>query len=412
MAAEAKLQIVRRFMSNSKRIMSVIPSIPQMNFVIAVAIRLFKVFVSKVGINNMNQLNTVQCKDVCDMATRVCRGYLPGNWKKIIAKDITVQRLSGGLSNWLYQITLLKGNAEPQNVLMRIYGQTHDDGATENIITESVIFTLLSERGLGPKLYGIFSGGRLEEYIPARSLKSEELSDPKLSLQIAEKMAVLHQLNIPINKDSTWLWDTMNRWLLLLVKDVKWPLKIFENDQMLSVNLSDEVCWLKKHLIKLKSPVVFCHNDLQEGNILIKESESCDSQSLCFIDYEYCAYNYRGFDIANHFIEWTYDYTNPKYPYYTVFKDRFPTKQQQTEFLKQYFQCMESEESIEVILYEIQHFILASHLFWSIWSIVNSRVSKITFGYKEYAEERLKSYLELKASLTKKNTSNTGQTHT
>jgi len=43
---------------------------------------------------------------------------------------------------------------------------------------------------------------------------------------------------------------------------------------------------------------------------------------------------------------------------------------------------MENEESIELILNEVNHFILASHLFWGVWSIVNSRMSKITFGYR------------------------------
>lgn len=43
---------------------------------------------------------------------------------------------------------------------------------------------------------------------------------------------------------------------------------------------------------------------------------------------------------------------------------------------------MENEESIELILNEVNNFILASHLFWGIWSIVNSRMSKITFGYR------------------------------
>ncbi|XP_050535403.1 choline/ethanolamine kinase isoform X3 [Daktulosphaira vitifoliae] len=334
-----------------------------------------------------------------EMAARLCRGYLPGSWKKVTVKDIAVKRISGGLSNWLYRITLLKGNSEPRDVLMRLYGQTHGESAIENIITESVIFTLLSERGLGPRLHGIFPGGRLEEYIPARSLKSDELSDQKLSLMIAEKMADLHQLNIPINKDSTWLWDTMDRWLQQPISDCNLSRDNIELDQILSINLSDETRWLKKHLTKLRSPVVFCHNDLQEGNVLLKEKELTGSRSLCLIDYEYCAYNYRGFDIANHFIEWIYDYTNPKYPHYTVKRDLFPTKDQQVEFLKRYLQCMGSDEPIEVILNEVRHFTLASHLFWGIWSIVNSRTSKITFGYREYAVERLKTYFKLKENL-------------
>lgn len=53
---------------------------------------------------------------------------------------------------------------EPSQVLLRMYGQLLDKNDPK--ITDSVITMLLSERNLGPKLYGIFPGGRLEEYIP------------------------------------------------------------------------------------------------------------------------------------------------------------------------------------------------------------------------------------------------------
>lgn len=55
---------------------------------------------------------------------------------------------------------------EPTKVLLRIYGQSHGENALENMLTESVVFALLSERQLGPKLHGIFPGGRIEQYIP------------------------------------------------------------------------------------------------------------------------------------------------------------------------------------------------------------------------------------------------------
>lgn len=76
---------------------------------------------------------------------------------------------SGGLSNWLYQVSFTKPltkPAEPSQVLLRLYGQSHGERGLESLITDSVIFTLLSERGLGPRLHGIFPGGRIEEYIP------------------------------------------------------------------------------------------------------------------------------------------------------------------------------------------------------------------------------------------------------
>lgn len=51
-------------------------------------------------------------------------------------------------------------------MLDRFYGQIHGEGALEALLTESVIFTLLSERKFGPKLHEVFPGGRLEEFIP------------------------------------------------------------------------------------------------------------------------------------------------------------------------------------------------------------------------------------------------------
>ena len=47
------------------------------------------------------------------------------------------------------------------------------------------------------------------------------------------------------------------------------------------------------------------------------------------IDYEYCAYNYRAFDLANHFSEWMYDYTKKEYPYYRRNRRFFPSKERQ-----------------------------------------------------------------------------------
>ncbi|CAG13836.1 unnamed protein product, partial [Tetraodon nigroviridis] len=47
-------------------------------------------------------------------------------------------------------------------------------------------------------------------------------------------------------------------------------------------------------LASTNSPVVFCHNDCQEGNILLLEGcQSSDKQKLMFIDFEYSSYNYR-----------------------------------------------------------------------------------------------------------------------
>ena len=48
---------------------------------------------------------------------------------------------------------------------------------------------------------------------------------------------------------------------------------------------------------KTQNPLFFNFRD---------EVQSCDPVVL--IDFEFSSYNYRGFDIANHFNEWMYDY--------------------------------------------------------------------------------------------------------
>lgn len=79
-----------------------------------------------------------------------------------------------------------------------------------------------------------------------------------------------------------------------------------------------------------KYPVVFCHNDMQEGNILLRQNSL--KRELVIIDFEYCSYNYRGFDLANHFVEWQYDYTAKDYPFYYERNAAGPTDEQKVSW--------------------------------------------------------------------------------
>uniref|UniRef100_A0A1B6CGP1 Choline/ethanolamine kinase n=1 Tax=Clastoptera arizonana TaxID=38151 RepID=A0A1B6CGP1_9HEMI len=345
--------------------------------------------------------------DMLEMALRICRGYLPGPWKKITANDITLSQISGGLSNLLYHVTLNKTSGksvEPTQVLLRLYGHTMGERPIESLITDSVIFTLLSERNLGPRLHGIFPGGRIEEYIPARPIKSYELHSPSLTLLVADRMAAIHSMNVPINKEPRWLWDTMIRWHQN-IEEGKTKENVSQTpntieQQLNLIDLKAEMVWLKSHLTKLRSPVVFCHNDLQGGNILLLQNT--DEENVVIIDYEYCSYNYRAYDLANHFIEWTFDYSNPVAPNFFTTKENYPSRSQMVTFLERYishFGQTSGPVNYDAIITEIQHFTMASHLFWGMWSIVSAKRSHIPFGYWEYAKDRIDSYYSLKAEL-------------
>ncbi|XP_064214571.1 choline/ethanolamine kinase isoform X2 [Tribolium castaneum] len=346
-----------------------------------------------------------------EFAARICRDYLYGPWKSVTAQNIGFKHISGGLSNLLYHISLpeslveeSKDLGEPQEVLIRVYGQTHGEHALEALITESVVFTLLSERGLGPKLHGIFPGGRIEQYINARPLRTGELADEKLSVKIAQKMAAIHTMEVPLHKEPGWLWDTIDRWLRTCESKLKSDdvPEFFRNS--VDCDFLSEVDWLKKRLEMENCPVVFCHNDMQEGNILIRqdgpENNNNEDPQIVVIDFEYCSYNYRSFDIANHFVEWVYDYTEAEYPFYKEQLENYPSKKQRLLFIKAYLEARGLKENPKKILREVEVFTLASHFFWGIWGIINAGTSQIPFGYWEYAAARLRNYFQQKKKFT------------
>lgn len=54
------------------------------------------------------------------------------------------------------------GVAAPHPCLLSLQG-------VDSLVLESVMFAILAERALGPRLYGVFPQGRLEQYIPVRA---------------------------------------------------------------------------------------------------------------------------------------------------------------------------------------------------------------------------------------------------
>lgn len=91
-------------------------------------------------------------------------------------------------------------------------------------------------------------------------------------------MAEIHSLDIPVSKEPDWLWDTMNRWFtsaeILLNDD---PKRKHELDEFKKINFRKEIDWFKSVVESNNFPVVFCHNDLQEGNILLRQNDSSSS---------------------------------------------------------------------------------------------------------------------------------------
>ncbi|KAF4071989.1 hypothetical protein AMELA_G00269210 [Ameiurus melas] len=334
-----------------------------------------------------------------------CRNFLSGAWKTISLEDFDISIVSGGLSNLLYKCSLPDNvnpiGAEPACVLLRIYGVILQ--GVDSLVTESVMFAILAERQLGPRLYGIFPEGRLEEYLPSNRLCTEHLQQPDISAEIASKMARFHRMVMPFDKEPKWLFVTMERYMEQ-ISHIRFVRKahIKKFNKLMKYDLSAELANLRALLEKTPSPVVFCHNDVQEGNVLRLDGRDQDSSDkLMLIDFEYSSYNYRGFDFGNHFCEWMYDYTYDKWPFYKANLDNYPTREQQLHFFRNYLSesegaVREGQSEMERMIVEANRFSLASHFFWGLWSIIQARISTIEFGYMDYAQHRFDTYFKMK----------------
>jgi choline/ethanolamine kinase len=255
----------------------------------------------------MNQ--TIECSE--EIIENV-RRFLP-SWKDIETKDITISPFSGGYVNTLWLVSSKEDkNAKPSSILYRTYGG--------NFLPREILkmwSCLLSEteevmvayehgrRGWGPQVFGVFPGGRIEEYIPSTVLLPKSATDLQISLDIARAYARFHSMDIPIEKDR----------LEQLGRDYKSQsnsyFKDFDPDfpfetpvsleEILKFPLLDELDWVSLVTKEITCKKVFLTLDTNYNNILVRNVVERDQLKVVLVDYEVAVYGSRGIDLGGHF---------------------------------------------------------------------------------------------------------------
>ncbi|KAK6123841.1 hypothetical protein DH2020_042416 [Rehmannia glutinosa] len=189
------------------------------------------------------------------------------------------------------------------------------------------------------------------------------MRQPKLVAEIAKQLRKFHEVEIPGSKEPQ-LWNDVFKFFgraSSLKFDNSEKQKKYEMVSFGEIN--KEISDLKVMTDRFNAPVVYSHNDLLSGNLMIND----DEDKLYFIDFEYGSYNYRGFDIGNHFNEYAgYD-------------------------------CIQvSDENLEAIYAETNAYMLASHLYWALWALIQAKMSPIDFDYLGYFFLRYNEYKKQK----------------
>jgi ethanolamine kinase len=356
-------------------------------------------------------------------------------WKGTEPSSLAVTKISGGITNLLFRVTHPASSVE--SVLVRLYGAN-----TELMIDrrrDTAAFRLLSERGVGPRYWGQFPTGRVEGYIKARPLLPEEMGHPAYAPGIGRALAKMHAMDIPAHesmpKEEPCLWKRLYEWMDLvdelsfpeghehkatalaaighhggaarMRKELEWLKTVLplDSDRAVPVTLdagtmSEEQVRACELASRFASDVVFCHNDLLSGNLIVmsEQDASLDKSAprdVHLIDFEYGSFNFRGWDWGNHFCEYAgFDFDLDKwYP---------ETDDQKHAFLKAYVAQSNPAlvAEVEKLSPAAQHafwremcaqgdrFALSAHCWWGLWAVVQSRWSPIDFDFIGYAKLR------------------------
>nr|CAH7756816.1 unnamed protein product [Callosobruchus chinensis] len=346
------------------------------------------------GMGENNTTSSVQHVDVTVEENNIQNGAL--KILKVIRPEwdqnqIIFKLLTDGITNKLVGCRP-DGSDEAETVLIRVYGNKTDLLIDRQAETKNIL--LLNRAGLAPDLYATFKNGLAYRYVPGIVLDWEMARQSDVYKLVARRMARLHKVCAgQSGKTKPVIWDKLRKFLDLVPDVFTDPEK---NARCIGLvtpkqKIEEEVNVLRSHLEHIESPTVFAHNDLLLGNIILTD----EGKEVCFIDFEYAAFNYQAFDIGNHFAEYAglddIDYA------------RYPDKMLQIDWLRtyltEYLGCEPSQIQIERLFVQVNKFALLSHIFWGVWALIQAEHSYINFDYIQYAHVRFSEYFAKKDTL-------------
>ncbi|GJR83103.1 probable ethanolamine kinase [Tanacetum coccineum] len=127
--------------------------------------------------------------------------------------------------------------------------------------------------GFGAKFMGVFENGMVQSFIHARTLEPLDFKKPKLAAEIAKQLFRFHQVEIPGSREPQ-LWNDIFKFY---GRESTLTFHDHEKQKKYATISFEEV---HTELMKLKeltgprdAPVVFAHNDLLSGNLMLNDEE-------------------------------------------------------------------------------------------------------------------------------------------
>ena len=332
-------------------------------------------------------------------ALELCADHLGRGWLHALqagkVEDTQVKVIPAGFAN---RIFVVSHPMSSYKVLVRLYGGKIVDNKTTplksiGIEGEVLICHFMHVNRIGPKLYGVFEGGRLEEFKEkARVLTMDDCQNRELVSCFAKKLAQVHSLVLPLSKKPRdyvkIIRDNFDKdWVIFkeFLEETPFPEGSPEHhkelvQKVINYDFMQPLEWVTEHVSKIKSPVVFSHNDMNLTNCLINPEED-EEDKITLIDFEFSGYNYRGCDIGRHFHYRGDDVTKYSKNDPEAFTKRiaYPSEEERRFFVKEYLsQYKRLNGNLDDSIDNEDHVLLESEVYGSlvklflVWYLINN----------------------------------------
>jgi thiamine kinase-like enzyme len=294
-----------------------------------------------------------------EFTPEVCYELLP-EWQGI---DVRISELSGGITNKLYRIQSEKGD-----YTVRVYGDKTN--LSINRDNEADAISKMCKLGVCAPLikYMPDQGATIVEYIDdAVVLTNDHFLDESLYSKIVSPIRKIHQSGLQLKKVFNPLVEVMKMSAILSDLDAKY-------DEFDIPGTNDRLIKLSGIINIPETEYVPCHNDLLADNfILINDVATHKFDSpMYIIDWEYAGMAPRYYDIAD------------------MFQEILVPREGEISIAAAYCRGDNAERT----LFFIDLFKPFPDIYWFLWSLIQLNISKITFDYYQYGQDKYENAIQ------------------
>lgn len=262
-------------------------------------------------------------------------------------KNVKYEPLGGGITNHNYKV-IVNGEA----FVVRIPGaETEVFIDRENELNCSIE---AGKTGVAPEVVYFIKPENVSvfRFINGKTLTTEEIagSDELIkrivgSIKIIHEKAKFKKRFDPFETIRKYMNEYIEKYNAPLPNDIEWMLKVSSQ--------------IEKAMLRNKPPDVACHNDYLSENFMD------DGKKIWIIDWEYGGYGDPYFDLGDFAVE---------HPF---------SREQEELIIKEYCGEMNFVKLSRMLLYKI-----ISDLWWGLWAMIQSKVSRIDFDFYTYGNNR------------------------